>query len=89
VPAGDAYARLLDDCMMGDATLFTRSDAVEESWRFFDPILTAWQANQEIPLCGYPAGSWGPKEAESLMEKGHTWTNPCKNLTNTDLYCEL
>lgn len=89
VPPGDAYARLLDDCMMGDATLFTRSDGVEESWRFFDPILTAWQANQEIPLCGYPAGTWGPKEAESLMDNGHTWTNPCKNLTNTDLYCEL
>ncbi|MGL4994443.1 MAG: glucose-6-phosphate dehydrogenase [Bacteroidales bacterium] len=89
VPLGDAYARLLDDCMMGDATLFTRSDAVEESWRFFDPILKEWQENQEIPLCGYPAGSWGPKEAEALMSTGHSWTNPCKNLTNTDLYCEL
>lgn len=90
VPAGDAYARLIDDCIQGDPTLFTRSDAVEASWRFFDPILRYWQEHPEAPLYGYPAGTWGPKESEEMMrEHGAEWTNPCKNLTNTDQYCEL
>ncbi len=86
----DAYARLIDDCIQGDATLFTRSDAVEASWKFFDPILRYWQSHDDAPLYGYPAGTWGPLESESLMtDHGVEWTNPCKNLTNTDLYCEL
>lgn len=89
VPTGDAYARLLEDCLTGDPTLFTRSDAVEASWKFFDPILDAWKENQTIPLYGYPAGTWGPLETKSIMLNNQEWTNPCKNLTNTDLYCEL
>ncbi len=90
VPGGDAYARLIDDCIQGDPTLFTRSDAVEASWRFFDPILRYWKEHPEAPLYGYPAGTWGPKESEEMMrEHGAEWTNPCKNLTNTDQYCEL
>lgn len=89
VPAGDAYARLLEDCMKGDATLFTRSDAVEASWRFFDPIIHEWKTNLNIPLYGYPAGTWGPLESDTLMANGQLWTNPCKNLTDTDLYCDL
>lgn len=88
--SGDAYARLIDDCIQGDPTLFTRSDAVEASWRFFDPILRYWQTYPEAPLYGYPAGTWGPLESEKMM-RDHCaeWTNPCKNLTNTDQYCEL
>lgn len=87
---GDAYARLIDDCIQGDPTLFTRSDAVEASWRFFDPILQYWQNNPEMPLYGYPAGTWGPLESEAMMhEHNADWTNPCKNLTNSDQYCEL
>lgn len=90
VPAGDAYARLIDDCIQGDATLFTRSDAVESSWRFFDPILQYWNHHPDAPLYGYPTGTWGPLESEAMMhEHGADWTNPCKNLTNTDQYCEL
>ncbi|MGL5730027.1 MAG: glucose-6-phosphate dehydrogenase [Bacteroidales bacterium] len=89
VPTGDAYARLIEDCMKGESTLFTRSDAVEASWRYFDTIIQEWENNPTIPLYGYPAGTWGPLEADKLMTKGFTWTNPCKNLTNTDLYCEL
>ncbi|HAC21077.1 MAG TPA: glucose-6-phosphate dehydrogenase, partial [Porphyromonadaceae bacterium] len=61
----------------------------EASWNYFDPILKLWNARTDIPLYGYPAGTWGPLESNLIMEKGHTWTNPCKNLTNTDLYCEL
>ena len=76
VPSGDAYARLIEDCILGDQTLFTRSDAVEASWHFFDPILRYWNEH--------------PLESEAMMhEHGADWTNPCKNLTNTDQYCEL
>ena len=90
VPSGDAYARLIDDCIQGDPTLFTRSDAVEASWNFFDPVLRYWKENPDAPLYGYPAGTWGPLESEARMhEHGADWTNPCKNLTNTDQYCEL
>ena len=90
VPSGDAYARLIDDCIQGDPTLFTRSDAVEASWKFFDPVLRYWKENSDAPLYGYPAGTWGPLESEAMMhEHGADWTNPCKNLTNTDQYCEL
>lgn len=89
VPAGDAYSRLLEDCMKGDPTLFTRSDAVEAAWRYFDPIIDAWQHDSSIPLYGYPARTWGPKAAEALLHGTMRWTNPCKNLTDTDLYCEL
>ena len=90
VPTGDAYARLIEDCIQGDPTLFTRSDAVEASWRFFDPVLRYWKEHPDAPLYGYPVGTWGPLESEEMMrEHGAEWTNPCKNLTNTDEYCEL
>lgn len=89
VPIGDAYSRLLEDCMRGDQTLFTRGDAMEASWKYFTPILKAWEEDNKIPLHGYPAGSWGPKISNNIIDDGHVWTNPCKNLTNTDLYCEL
>ncbi|MBB3186180.1 glucose-6-phosphate dehydrogenase [Microbacter margulisiae] len=88
-PVGDAYAKLLEDCMLGESTLFTRSDAVEASWKYFDPILALWENDPCMPLYGYPAGTWGPLEADNIMGTDYAWTNPCKNLTNTDLYCEL
>ena len=85
-----SYDQLIEDCILGDQTLFTRSDAVEASWHFFDPILRYWNEHPEAPLYGYPAGTWGPLESEAMMhEHGAEWTNPCKNLTNTDQYCEL
>lgn len=87
--SGDAYSRLLEDSMIGDSTLFTRSDAVDLSWRFFDPIIKAWEA-PDFPLYGYPAGTWGPAQSEDILEhEERGWSNPCKNLTNSDLYCEL
>lgn len=86
----DGYARLIDDCIQGDPTLFTRNDAVEASWRFFDPVLSYWRTHPDAPLYGYPAGTWGPKESDILVQDCcRGWTNPCKNLTNSDLYCEL
>ncbi|NDW11345.1 glucose-6-phosphate dehydrogenase [Bacteroides sp. 214] len=90
LPPGDAYARLIEDCIASDPTLFTRNDAIEASWRFFDPLISYWKQHPDAPLYGYPAGTWGPKESEAMMnEHGATWTNPCKNLTDSDQYCEL
>jgi glucose-6-phosphate 1-dehydrogenase len=86
----DAYSRLLLDCMMGDATLYSRGDAVEATWQFIDPILEYWKANPETKLYGYPAGTWGPEKADMLIEgNGQTWRYPCKNLTSDSSYCEL
>ena len=85
----EAYERLILDALLGDATLFARSDEVEAAWRFIDPIIQAWQENPSIALGGYPAGTWGPKEAGRLLGKDTDWRYPSKNLTNEDTYCEL
>jgi len=84
-----AYERLLHDCMTGDASLFTRADSVEKAWNFVQPIINAWENDKDFPLYGYPAGTWGPKEATSLKQAYGDWRYPCKNLTNDDKYCEL
>jgi glucose-6-phosphate 1-dehydrogenase len=69
----DAYERLLLDAMLGDPTLFARFDAVEEGWKFVMPILTAWQ-KQTDPVPQYASGSWGPPEADRLIEAdGRAW----------------
>lgn len=83
-----AYERLLLDCMHGDATLFSRSDAVEEAWKFVQPILNAWKNNPEIPVYGYPAGTWGPEISNQLIAEGE-WRYPCKNLSDDGTWCEL
>jgi glucose-6-phosphate 1-dehydrogenase len=71
----EAYERLLLDAMSGDATLFARRDEVEEAWAFIDPIEEAWRAKKEQPpLCFYPAGTWGPEEADALLaQEGRAW----------------
>ena len=72
----DAYERLLLDAMVGDPTLFIRADEVEHAWCIVEPILDAW-AGDENPLAGYPAGSWGPQEADRLLERdGRRWRSP-------------
>ena len=83
-----AYERLLLDCMQGDATLYARGDAVEQAWQFVQPVINAWETNPEIPIYGYPAGSWGPEHSDDLIKGAH-WRYPCKNLTDDGLYCEL
>jgi glucose-6-phosphate 1-dehydrogenase len=86
----EAYERLLLDSMSGDATLFSRGDAVEETWQYIEPILTYWKENSNIKLYGYPAGTWGPENADRLIEgENETWRYPCKNLTADSSYCEL
>jgi glucose-6-phosphate 1-dehydrogenase len=67
------YERLLHDCMMGDATLFQRADQVEAAWAVVAPIQAAWSA-QPADLPKYKAGTWGPKEADELLERdGREW----------------
>lgn len=87
----EAYERLLYDCMTGDSTLFLRADAVEEAWRFIEPIQQAWENDPTSKIFGYPAGTWGPDTADDLIEGDNdmTWRYPCKNLTDDGVYCEL
>lgn len=72
----EAYERLLLDAMRGDATLFTRRDEVEAQWRFVDPLLQAFR--RDAPkLAFYPAGSFGPLEADELVRNdGRVWRRP-------------
>ena len=74
-PSPEAYERLLLDAMSGDATLFARRDEVEEAWAFIDIIENAWHAKKGAPgLFFYPAGSWGPDEADELLARdGRAW----------------
>src|SRR6266550_4577681 len=71
----EAYERLLLDAMAGDATLFARRDEVEEAWAFIDTIEEAWAEKEKTPgLFFYPAGSWGPEEADDLLARdGRAW----------------
>jgi glucose-6-phosphate 1-dehydrogenase len=70
------YERLLFDCMIGDATLFQRADMVEDSWRIVDPILDVWGAIPARNFPNYAAGSWGPADADLLLEHdGRRWKN--------------
>jgi glucose-6-phosphate 1-dehydrogenase len=74
--APDAYERLLTDCMLGEATLFTRADEVEAAWKLIDPIETGW-ARGRPELTFYRAGTWGPRAADQLLAaEGRRWHNP-------------
>jgi glucose-6-phosphate 1-dehydrogenase len=64
----EAYERLLLDALRGDATLFMRSDELEAAWEFVTPILEAWQASLPPQLPNYAAGTWGPREADRLID---------------------
>ncbi|MDA3811948.1 MAG: glucose-6-phosphate dehydrogenase [Spirochaetaceae bacterium] len=85
-----AYERLLLDCIHGDSTLYARGDAVEACWDFIQPLLDYNQSDNPPKIYGYPAGSWGPENADDLIEGNDTsWRYPCKNLTNDGSFCEL
>jgi glucose-6-phosphate 1-dehydrogenase len=64
----EAYERLLLDALQGDAALFARADEIELAWGLIDPILERWQQPDAPPLSRYERGSWGPAEAEALLE---------------------
>ncbi len=61
-----AYERLLQDALLGDATLFIHADEIEASWRFADSLRLGWDEGGS-PLQEYPAGSWGPPAADELF----------------------
>ncbi len=67
--ASTGYERLLHDCMIGDPTLFQRADMVEAGWGVVEPILDVWKALPPRRFPNYPAGSWGPREADELLER--------------------
>jgi glucose-6-phosphate 1-dehydrogenase len=72
----DAYEPLLFDALVGDPTLFIRGDEVDQAWQICDPILQAWQTG-DVPLARYMAGTWGPREADRLLQRdGRRWWNP-------------
>ncbi len=69
----DAYERLLLDCMLGDQTLFIRSDGMEREWALLTPLLERWEESRDRPEL-YEAGTWGPKAADELIARdGHRW----------------
>lgn len=83
------YERLLKDAVSGDATLYMRTDAVEESWQFVEPILQ-YKHSGKCPVYTYPSGNWGPPQADELLNRDNRkWRYPCKNLNDNDNFCEL
>ncbi|MCC6861280.1 MAG: glucose-6-phosphate dehydrogenase [Bryobacterales bacterium] len=71
-----AYETLLLDAIQGDATLYTRQDMVEASWRVVQPILEVWE-NRKFDFPNYPAGAWGPEAADRMLaRRGHEWRRP-------------
>jgi glucose-6-phosphate 1-dehydrogenase len=73
----EAYERLLLDVVAGDATLFMRRDEVEAAWTWVMNVLEYWQRSDERWLPEYPANSWGPVEADKLIESdGRSWRTP-------------
>jgi glucose-6-phosphate 1-dehydrogenase len=74
VDAHDAYETLLLDCMLGEATLFTRSDEAETAWAIVDPLIAHWERVAPHQFPNYPAGSWGPAAADALIAgSGARW----------------
>ncbi|MGI8586583.1 MAG: glucose-6-phosphate dehydrogenase [Chloroflexia bacterium] len=74
VEPADAYERLLLDAMLGDSTLFTRRDEVEEAWEFVTSLMDGWHEQAAAALPKYEAGTWGPEEADRLLARDtRTW----------------
>jgi glucose-6-phosphate 1-dehydrogenase len=77
VPSPEAYERLLLDCMLGDPTLFTRRDETEASWQPITRILEGWAEAPPPVFPNYDAGTWGPREADLLIQRdGREWRRP-------------
>ena len=69
----EAYERLILDTLLGDATLFTRADEVEEQWSLVDAIVAAWRRDRPS-FPNYAAGTWGPPSADELLHRdGRSW----------------
>jgi glucose-6-phosphate 1-dehydrogenase len=72
-----AYETLLLDAMLGDLTLFNRRDAVDLSWQILEPVIESWQGTGDLAsFPNYPAGTWGPAAADTLLaHDGRSWKN--------------
>jgi len=69
----EAYERLILDAMLGDATLFTRADEVDEQWALVDTVVAAWRRDRPV-FPNYEAGTWGPRSSDELIERdGRAW----------------
>ena len=74
----EAYERLLQDALEGDASLFIRSDHIEEAWRIVDPLIQRLESADAQPPQVYEPGSWGPERADELLSRlGHHWLRIC------------
>ncbi|NOZ72572.1 MAG: glucose-6-phosphate dehydrogenase [Chloroflexi bacterium] len=79
-----AYERLLLDALLGDASLFSRADEIEYSWRIIDAIQQAWERGDGPPLSFYEPGTWGPSAADILLAaSGRSWGLSCTDLNQT------
>jgi glucose-6-phosphate 1-dehydrogenase len=73
----DAYTRLILDCMLGDATLYARGDSVDVAWSLITPIHEGWESNRQSKVEDYPAGTWGPRGADEMIQgDGRRWRMP-------------
>ncbi len=76
----EAYETLLLDVLQGDASLFTRSDSIEASWKLIDPVIQGWEKTGTPPLEIYKPGTWGPQSAENLLSRdGRVWRMEYRN----------
>ena len=76
----EAYETLLEDCIEGDSTLYTRHDWVELAWLLMDPIIKTWDKAWPKEFPNYQVGTWGPKEADDFMQRdGRRWRRPLNN----------
>ncbi len=77
-PSDEGYVRLLADAMLGDPTLYTRSDEVEAAWRLYTPLLELIEESPwQLPVHPYEARTWGPAAADTLLaEEGLSWRRP-------------
>jgi glucose-6-phosphate 1-dehydrogenase len=75
--APEAYERLLLDAINGDPTLYARGDWVEQAWALLMPVLHAWRDSEPPKFPNYEAGTWGPPEADTFLERdGRKWRKP-------------
>jgi glucose-6-phosphate 1-dehydrogenase len=76
----EAYERLILDALLGDAALFARNDEIEASWKIIDSILEGWAGDHSPPLTHYQSNTWGPVEAEGLLDlDGNRWYLGCEH----------
>ncbi|PVH26226.1 glucose-6-phosphate dehydrogenase [Sphingobacterium corticibacter] len=86
----EAYETLLLDALNGDATLFMRSDQVDEAWDVITPIQEAWESRDSLDFPNYASGTWGPETAEVLVaQQGHVWAvNALHKTKSKDENCD-